>query len=121
MFEIQYYRTAGEHEPVKKDKTEIPAARPDDDLERYIARRKTRSVRFARRFEEGYQAFKIGAMLQAEREKAGLTQVELARRIGTTKTAISRLENSSRDVRFSTVERIASALGKTVHLTLEAA
>jgi len=106
---------------VKKEKTEIPAARPDDDLERYIARRKTRSVRFARRFEEGYQAFKIGAMLQAEREKAGLTQVELARRIGTTKTAISRLENSSRDVRFSTVERIASALGKTVHLTLEAA
>ena len=121
MFEIQYYRTAGVHEPVKKEKTEIPAARPDDDLERYIARRKTRSVRFARRFEEGYQAFKIGAMLQAEREKAGLTQVELARRIGTTKTAISRLENSSRDVRFSTVERIASALGKTVHLTLEAA
>jgi len=94
---------------------------PVDDLERYIARRKTRSIRFARRFEEGYQAFKIGAMLQAEREKAGLTQVELARRIGTTKTAISRLENSSRDVRFSTVERIATALGKTVHLTLEAA
>jgi predicted transcriptional regulator len=48
-------------------------------------------------------------------------QVELARRIGATKTAISRLENSSRDVRFSTVERIATALGKTVHLTLKAA
>ena len=105
----------------KKEKTEIPAARPDDDLERYIARRKKRSSGFARRFEEGYHLFKIGALLQAEREKAGLTQVELARRIGTTKTAISRLENSSRDVRFSTVERIATALGKTVHLTLKAA
>jgi DNA-binding XRE family transcriptional regulator len=105
----------------KKEKTEILVGMPADDLERYIARRKTRSVRFARRFEEGYHVFKIGAMLQAEREKAGLTQVELARRIGTTKTAISRLENSSRDVRFSTVERIATALGKTVHLTLQAA
>jgi hypothetical protein len=41
---------------------------PADDLERYIARRKTRSARFARRFEEGYQVFRIGAMLQAEDE-----------------------------------------------------
>ena len=106
---------------VKKEKTEIPAGMPSDDLERYIARRKTRSARFAARFEKGYQVFKIGAMLQAEREKAGLTQVELARKIGTTKTAISRLENSGRDIRLSTVERIALALGKTVHLTLEAA
>ena len=94
---------------------------PTDDLERYIVRRKTRSAHFARRFERGYQIFKIGAMLQAEREKSGLTQVELARRIGTTKTAISRLENSGRDVRLSTIERIALALGKTMHLTLEAA
>jgi HTH-type transcriptional regulator / antitoxin HipB len=92
-----------------------------DDLEASIARRKARSVRFARGFEEGYRAFKIGAMLQAEREKAGLSQVELARRIGTTKTAISRVESSSRDIRFSTVERIATALGKTVHLTLRSA
>ncbi len=105
----------------KRKKTEISAGIPTDDLERYIARRKARSPGFARRFEKGYQVFKIGVMLQAEREKAGLTQVELARRIGTTKTAISRLENSSKDVRFSTVERIATALGKTVHLTLEAA
>jgi HTH-type transcriptional regulator/antitoxin HipB len=106
---------------VKREKVEIPAGMPADDLERYIVRRKARSARFARRFEKGYQVFKIGAMLQVEREKAGLTQVELARRIGTTKTAISRLENSGKDVRFSTVERIATALGKTVHLTLEAA
>jgi HTH-type transcriptional regulator / antitoxin HipB len=105
----------------KKEKTEIPAGMPTDDLERYIARRKARSARFARRFEKGYQDFKIGAMLQAEREKSGLTQVELARRIGTTKTAISRLENSGKDIRLSTVGRIAVALGKTVHLTLEAA
>jgi HTH-type transcriptional regulator / antitoxin HipB len=105
----------------KKQKTEISAAMPSDDVERYIARRKAKSAGFAKRFEEGYQVFKVGAMLQAEREKAGMTQVELARRIGTTKTAISRLENSSKDVRLSTVERIALALGKTVHLTLEAA
>jgi ribosome-binding protein aMBF1 (putative translation factor) len=104
----------------KKGKTDS-LIKPADDLEASIARRKSRSARFARTFEEGYRAFKIGAMLQAEREKAGLSQVELARRIGTTKTAISRLESSSRDIRFSTVERIALALGKTVHLSLRAA
>jgi ribosome-binding protein aMBF1 (putative translation factor) len=106
---------------VKKEKTKIPTVVPKDDLEHYISHRKARSVRFAERFEEGYQTFKLGAMLQAEREKAGISQVELARRIGTTKTAISRVENSGRDLRYSTVERIATALGKTVHLTLKAA
>src|ERR1700733_4613074 len=92
----------------KSRSTPIPAGMPSDDLERYISRRKARDSRLGRTFEEGCQVFFIGARLQAEREKAGVTQSELARRIGTTKTAISRLENSSRDVRFSTVERIAT-------------
>ncbi|MCE0521573.1 MAG: helix-turn-helix domain-containing protein [Methylacidiphilales bacterium] len=99
----------------------IPAGMPSDDLERYISRRKARDSRLARTFEEGYQVFFIGARLQAEREKAGVTQSELARRIGTTKTAISRLENGGRDIRLSTVERIAHALGRVVSIELKAA
>ena len=47
------------------------------------------------------------------------TQSELARRIGATKTAISRLENGGRDIRLSTVERIAHALGRVVSIELE--
>lgn len=99
----------------------IPAGMPSDDLERYISRRKTRDSRLARTFEEGYQVFFIGARLQAEREKAGVTQSELARRIGTTKSAISRLESGGRDIRLSTVERIAHALGRVVSIELKAA
>ncbi len=106
---------------LKRAKNEIVGGISPDDLERYIIQRKARSEHFAQGFEEGYQVFRVGAMLQAEREKAGLSQVELARRIGTTKTAISRLEHSTKDIRFSTIERIAVALGKTVHLTLKAA
>ena len=94
---------------------------PADDLERYISRRKKRDSRLSRTFEEGYQVFLIGARLQAEREKAGVTQSELARRIGTTKTAISRLENGGRDIRLSTVERIAHALGRVVSIELKTA
>jgi DNA-binding XRE family transcriptional regulator len=105
----------------KKKTDAVPAVMPADDLERYIARRKKRDGRLARSFEEGYQVFLIGARLQAEREKAGITQTELARRIGTTKTAISRLENGGRDIRLSTVERIAHALGRVVSIELKAA
>jgi len=56
---------------VKKTKTEIPTGRPNDDLERYVAKRKSWSAHLAERFEQGYQVFRIGALWQAEREKAG--------------------------------------------------
>lgn len=56
--------------------------------------------------EEGYINFKIGAMLQEERLKQGLTQQELADRVGTTKSYISKIENSVKEARISTLEKI---------------
>lgn len=56
--------------------------------------------------EEGYINFKIGAMLQEERLKQGLTQQELADKVGTTKSYISKIENSVKEVRISTLEKI---------------
>jgi ribosome-binding protein aMBF1 (putative translation factor) len=56
--------------------------------------------------EEGYLNFKIGAMLQEERLKQGLTQQELADKVGTTKSYISKIENSVKDARISTLEKI---------------
>ncbi len=57
-------------------------------------------------FEEGYEAFKIGVMLQELRKKKKLTQEELAERCGTTKNYISRIENDASDIRLSTLMRI---------------
>lgn len=68
--------------------------------------------------EEGYQNFKIGVVLREARRAAGLTQKELARRIKTKKTAVSRIENHSRDIRLSTLEKIASALGKRIQIKI---
>lgn len=57
-------------------------------------------------------------MLKEERLKAGLTQQQLAERIGTKKTYISRLENGKSDVQLSTLFRIFEGLGRRVSLTI---
>jgi len=88
------------------------------DLKEYIANRKKRDREFASGFEVGYQKFKIGAVLREARKAAGLTQEELARRLKTKKTAVSRIENHSRDIRLSTLEKVASALGKRIEIRI---
>ena len=82
------------------------------DLKKYTGERKKRDRKFAEGYDEGYEQFKIGAVLRQAREKAGLTQEELARRLHTKKTAISRIENHAEDIKLSTLERVATALGK---------
>lgn len=83
-----------------------------DDLEKYINKRKKKSQKFAKDFEAGYQDFKIGATLKLARERAGITQEELAKKLHTKKSAISRIENHSEDIRLSTLEKFAQALGR---------
>ena len=80
------------------------------DLKRYIQKRKREDKAFAKGYETGYEEFKIGATLRMIREKAGITQEELARRLHTKKTAISRIENHAEDIKLSTLEKVAIAL-----------
>lgn len=58
------------------------------------------------KYEEGFEAFKLGALLQGLRKEQGLTQEQLAVKCGTTKTYISRIENNASDIRLSTLMRI---------------
>jgi len=44
-----------------------------DDLEKYISKRKAKDKKFAERFEEGYENYKIGVLLKQTREEAGIT------------------------------------------------
>jgi HTH-type transcriptional regulator/antitoxin HipB len=82
-----------------------------DDLDRWVAGQALREPGFAEGYERGYQAFKLGVMLKAAREKAGLTQAEVARRLGTHKSAISRMENHADNIRLTTLQRFAEAVG----------
>ena len=71
-------------------------------------------------FEEGYETFKLGVMLQEMRKEHNMTQEQLAVKCGTTKTYISRIENNASDIRLSTLMRIVrDGFGKHLKLSVD--
>jgi len=88
------------------------------DVKKYIQKRAAKDRVFALGFEEGYAEFKIGVILRQAREAAGLTQDEVARRLKTKKSAISRIENHAEDVRLSTLRKYADAVGASLQIRL---
>jgi HTH-type transcriptional regulator/antitoxin HipB len=60
----------------------------------------------------------VGEMMRAARESAEVSQEELALRLGTKRTAISRIENHAEDIKLSTLSRVASALGKSLKVKI---
>lgn len=88
------------------------------DLQRYVAKWKRSDSEFAEAFESGYSNFKVGALLKQAREAVGMTQDEIARKLKTKKSAISRIENHAEDIRLSTIEKYAKALGKRVRVEI---
>ena len=70
-------------------------------------------------FEEKAQYFVISEMLKAARKEANMTQEQLAKKVGTKKSYISRLENGRCDIQLSTLYRIFEfGLGKRINLLI---
>lgn len=70
--------------------------------------------------EEGYEDFKIGALIHDARIEKGLTQEELAEKIGTTKSYISKIENNIKEARISTLKKIIElGLGGQLQLSIK--
>lgn len=68
-------------------------------------------------FERGSDVFMLSVMLRETRRKAGMTQEQLAEKVGTKKSTISRLENGNVDVQLSTLYKIfEDGLGKRVRI-----
>jgi transcriptional regulator with XRE-family HTH domain len=59
-------------------------------------------------------------IVRRARRAAGLTQSELARRLGVTQPVIARLERSGANPRLNTLDRVAAATGHALRLDLEA-
>lgn len=70
-------------------------------------------------FEEKAQYFVISECLKDSRKEAKMTQEELAKKVGTKKSYISRLENGKCDIQLSTLYRIFEhGLGKQINLLI---
>jgi HTH-type transcriptional regulator/antitoxin HipB len=69
------------------------------------------------KFEKGYEEFKLGFLIQQARLEKGLTQEQLAEKVGTNKGYISKIENNLKEIRISTLRKIVE-LGLGGHLEL---
>ncbi len=88
------------------------------DLQKYVENRVLKDAAFAEGYVEGYANFKLGILLRQAREAAGLTQEDLAERLGTPKSTISKIENRAEDVRLTLLRQYAEALGKNLYISL---
>ena len=72
------------------------------------------------KWEQEFESFRLGVLLEEARIKMGLTQEELADKCGTNKSYISRIENNASDIRLSTLMKIIQqGLGGHLKLTLQ--
>jgi transcriptional regulator with XRE-family HTH domain len=70
--------------------------------------------------EQGYESFMIGALIQDARLAKGMTQDQLAIKVGTTKSYISKLENNIKEVRLSTLKKIIEiGFGGSLELSIK--
>ena len=88
------------------------------DLDDYISQRKETDSEFAQNFDTGYEEFKIGMMIKEMRLESGMTQEQLAEKLETKKSVISRMENHSEDIRLSTLQKVASVFGRQLKVAM---
>ncbi|MEO8149270.1 MAG: helix-turn-helix transcriptional regulator [Bacteroidia bacterium] len=71
-------------------------------------------------WEQQFESFRLGVLLEEARIKLGMTQEQLAEKCGTNKSYISRIENNASDIRLSTLMKIIQqGLGGQLKLTLQ--
>lgn len=98
--------SARRHEPVFPGFKEMAGRRPADDSGD----------------EDAWQARRsLAAALSSKRAELGLSQTEVAARMGTSQSAVARLESGDADLRLSTLERYAAALGQQLDIKLSLA
>jgi DNA-binding XRE family transcriptional regulator len=79
-----------------------------------------RGAKKREQWEQEFEAFQLGVLLEEARLKLGMTQEELAEKCGTNKSYISRIENNASDIRLSTLMKIVqTGLGGRLKLTLQ--
>lgn len=88
--------------------------RRKDFLDEILAERTKVNPRFPELVEAALERRKLLRELAANREAAGISQTVVAAKMGTSQSAVARIESGEADVRMSTVERYAAAVGSRV-------
>jgi DNA-binding XRE family transcriptional regulator len=89
----------------------------DDHMD---TRHGAKGIETRNKWEQEFEAFKLGALMEEARTKLNLTQAQLAEKCGTNKAYISRIENDASDIKLSTLLRIIQqGLGGHLKLVLQ--
>ena len=93
------------------------AARKRKTISKYIAERRARDAEFAEEFDK----LQLARQMRELRKKAGLSQAQLAARVGTQAPGIARIESGRFAPRLDVLHRIATALGRRVRIEFDRA
>jgi HTH-type transcriptional regulator / antitoxin HipB len=88
------------------------------DFQKYKKKRSKQDPKFWAGYDERLETFKLGLMLKQARLESGLTQEQIAKSLKTTKSVVSRMENHATDIRLSTLEKFAKAVGRQINVSL---
>jgi DNA-binding XRE family transcriptional regulator len=78
------------------------------------------SKKFRKTYYDELDRLRLAHRITELREKSGLTQAQLAEKVGTTQAGISRLENPNyRNYSLKTLDKVATALGARLKVELE--
>jgi ribosome-binding protein aMBF1 (putative translation factor) len=73
---------------------------------------------FRAEYERLKPEYALALALIKAREKAGLTQAQVARRMGTTQSVVARIESAQNPPNLKTLERYAKAVGRRIEVKL---
>lgn len=88
------------------------------DLQEYLSKR-VQNPEFKKHWEESRLEYEVARQLIQLRKQAGLTQEELARRLHTRQSEISRIENGDQNISLEKLRRMAEAMGGNVEIRIE--
>lgn len=88
------------------------------DLQKYLNKR-LESSEFKKHWQASRLEYGVARQLIQLRKRAGLTQEELANRVHTRQSEISRIENGDQNISLDKLRRIAEAMGGSVEIRIE--
>ena len=88
------------------------------DFQKYKEKRMKQDPELWSGYDQRLETFKLGILLKQARLESGLTQEQIAKLLKTTKSVVSRMENHATDIRLSTLEKFAKAVGREIHVAL---